>query len=94
MDIKSFLDAVESECPYPPRDNVSPLKYTCPPSSSKEGDDEDDKECGTEDGSPINGVTMDNLPSRSTPDRSGGELICYLLFLRNALLFITFVSFS
>ena len=89
MDIKSFLDAVESECPYPPRDDTSPLKYTCLPSSSKEGDDEDDEDDekrGTEDGSPTNGVTMDNVPFRSTPERSGfiGECREYAVALFSA----------
>ena len=105
MDTKSFLDAIESECPYSRRDDTSPLKYTCPPSSSEDGDDADNKGRGTEDGSP-NDVTMDNLPFWSTPEKSGfvgentecnqcegnneGELICYLLFLRICLVVYNF----
>ena len=77
-----------------------------PPSFSEEEDNEDDEVRGTEDGSPINGVTMDNLPFWSTPERSGfvgedtecnqcegnneGELICYLLFLQICLVVYNF----
>ena len=71
-----------------PRDDTSPLKYTCSPPSSREGDDEDDKERGTEDGSLINDAGQGKHREHLTVELcmweeewrlNGGQALCGML---------------
>ena len=75
IDTKSFLDDIESECPYPPRDDTSPLKYTCPPSLStpeRSGFVREDTECKCE-------------------GNNEGAFICHLLFLQICIVVYNFL---